>query len=145
MLPQGWSGVIALRKNTSRFPLATKVLVQFAKAKMPNQVFTTLTLFSNTSTQLHRDLRNARTENSMISLGGFCQGGVWIQDSNDSTACPPDPSLRNGRVLSFKNGVIKFSAKDVVDVVHSTRPWVGDRKVLVAYTVYDPGNFFSPQ
>ena len=128
-------GVIGLRKNTTRFPLTTKVLVQFAKAKLPNQVFATLTLFSNTSTQPHRDFHNAPIENSVISLGGFRQGGIWIQDGAGNTPCPTDPALKNGRILSFKNGVIKFSAKDVV---HSTQPWVGDRKVLVAYTVFDP-------
>ena len=134
-------GVIGLRKNTTRFPLTTKVLVQFAKAKLPNQVFTTLTLFSNTSTQPHRDFCNAPVENSVISLGGFRQGGIWIQDSSGSTPCPTDPTLKNGRTLSFKNGVIKFSAKDVA---HSTQPWVGDRKVLVAYTVFDPDKFDQP-
>ena len=134
-------GVIGLRKNTTRFPLTTNVLVQFAKAKLPNQVFTTLTLFSNTSNQPHRDFHNAPVENSVISLGGFRQGGIWIQDSSGSTPCPTDPTLKNGRTLSFKNGVIKFSAKDVV---HSTQPWVGDRKVLVAYTVFDPDKIDQP-
>ena len=127
--------VVGLRKNTSRFPFTTEVLVQFAKAKLPKQVRATLTLFSNTSTQPRRDFHNAPAENSVISLGGFRQGGIWIQDSNGSTPCPTDPSFPKGRILSFRNGVNKFSAKDVV---HSTQPWVGRREVLVAYTAYDP-------
>ena len=59
-----------------KFPSITKVFVEFAKAKLPKQVFTTLTLLSNTSTQPHRDFHHAPVENSVIALGGFRQGGI---------------------------------------------------------------------
>ena len=124
-----------VRNNTTRFPLTTPVLVEFAKAKLPKQGFNTLSLLSNTSTQPNRDFHNAPKENSVISWCAFSQGGLWIQDSDGSVPCPTDPFLQNGKILSFKNGVIRFDAKDVV---HSTQPWVGDRKVLVACTVFGP-------
>ena len=39
-----------------------------------------------------------------------------------------------GRALSFKAGVLRFSAREVR---HWTEPWVGDRVVLVSYTIRD--------
>ena len=101
-------GVIGLRKNTSRFPLTT--------------------LFSNTSAQPHRDFHNAPVENSVVPLGGFRIAMV------QHLVLLIHPSRTVGYSPS-ENGVIKFSAEDVV---HSTQPWVGDRQILVAYTVFDP-------
>ena len=113
--------------------LLTKAFNKLARAKVPDFGYTALCIFSNGP---HCDFHNANLDNAIISLGGFTGGGVWVEESGGTIPCPGDPS-RLGRVLSFKNGVIRLRAKSVT---HATMPWKGDRVVMVLFSAKHPSD-----
>ena len=127
-------GALGLRTSAHRFPLVTKAFSKFAQSRVPGFGYTTLCIFSNITTGPHRDFHNADQDNAVISLGGFTGGGVWVEESGGTTPCPGDPS-KLGKVLNFKNGVIRLRAKRVT---HATMPWRGDRVVMVLFSAKHP-------
>ena len=129
-------GALGLRTSAHRVPLVTRAFNKFARAKVPNFGYTTLCIFSNVTTGPHRDFHNANLDNAIISLAGFTGGGVWVEESGGTTPCPGDPS-KLGRILSFKNGVIRLRAKSVT---HATMPWKGDRVVMVLFSAKHPSD-----
>ena len=127
-------GALGLRTSAHRFPLVTKAFNKFAQSRVPGFGYTTLCIFSNITTGPHRDFHNADQDNAVISLGGFTGGCVWVEESGGTTPCPGDPS-KLGKVLNFKNGVIRLRAKRVT---HATMPWRGDRVVMVLFSAKHP-------
>ena len=127
-------GVLGLRTATHQFPSVTQALNQFARERVPGFGYTTLSIFRNVLTSCHKDFHNAHLDNVVISLGGFSGGGVWVQDPSGSVPCPSDSSLL-GKVLTFRNGVVRFRAKDTN---HATMPWRGDRVVMVLFSTKHP-------
>ena len=127
-------GVLGLRTSVHRFPFVTKVFNKFASAKVPTFGYTTLSVFANVVTGPHKDVHNAPTDNVIISLGNFVGGGIWVEDQDGSSPCPGEP-LRLGKVLSFRDGIIRLRAKSLL---HATMPWKGDRKVMVLYSAKHP-------
>ncbi|CAE6955300.1 GIP [Symbiodinium natans] len=130
-------GVVGLLKSTKEYPFVTRALNQFAQRKAPGHVYTAINLLHNVSADPHKDSHNAGIDNVVISLGGFTGGGVWIEDAAGRDKCPFPSVSQIGKILSFKKGVIQFSAKNRL---HATQPWTGDRLVMILYAAKDPAS-----
>ena len=133
-------GVAGLLKSTKEYPFVTRALNQFAQRKAPGHVYTTINLLHNVSADPRKDSHNAGIDHVGISLGGFSGWGVWVEDPAGKDKCPFPSLSQIGKFLSFKKGVIKFSAKNRL---HATQSWTGDRLVMLLRAVKDPASLQS--
>ena len=120
-----------LLQNTRNFPLTTAVLAQFVKEQCPEAVFSTISLYLNRRTAMHRDSANAALPNFVVAVSSFQGGGVWVQDSQGTEVKEVAGSPVNGTVHDLSRP-LKFDAHALY---HCTLPWEGDRLVAVAFSV----------
>ena len=73
-------GITGLRKAIQDFPKATRCLTHFVRTVRPQHVFSTVSLYDNVCTSLHRDGRNSPIDNLVLPLTKFSGGEVWLKD-----------------------------------------------------------------
>ena len=103
-----------LSKYTRAHPDVVKILVDFAKKKIPNFKFTTIQINKNNMTALHVD-RNNLGPSAMIGLGDYTGGEIWIADKGTK---------------SCRNKFCFFDGNEP----HGTMPFRGTRYTLVYFT-----------
>eukprot|EP00439_Symbiodinium_sp_Y106_P051854 s4000_g6.t3 len=130
-------GKAGLRRNMTRYPFATKYLVQFAKTYLGAMNFTALGIARNSTLGLHRDSHNYQgSQNAVLPLTSFEGGQLWVMDNeiDDDQGVRkilPNDKVVKGRLIDMKEGnVIKFSPRDW----HEVQPWEGERIVMLMYT-----------
>ena len=129
-----------LRANSKLFPESTKAFNAYVRAVSPGHRWTSIALFENVQTELHRDALNSLWPNLVIPLSNFKDGSVWVEWPANT---PTDPTLKyevrnldgvdvRGALLPVAAGPITFGAKQLR---HETRKFSGRRLVLVAYSL----------
>ena len=84
----------------------------------PGQIFSSIAVFVDAATQMHRDSHNAPYPNLLLALSAFSDGQVWQQDQNLLDVARAPQVLR------------------AWECFHQTEPWSGgSRVVLVGYCV----------
>ena len=125
-------GLTGLRKAVPDFPTVTRCLVKFVEKAWPQHVYSTLGIYDNVCTSLHRDSRNASFDNLIIPLTEFGGGHLWIQDDSGTVPQVHNSSEVMGTPVPIPREGLRFNAREVM---HCTMPWTGRRLILVAFTV----------
>ncbi|CAE7332120.1 unnamed protein product, partial [Symbiodinium microadriaticum] len=125
-------GVTGLRKAIQDFPKATRCLTHFVRTVRPQHVFSTVSLYDNVCTSLHRDSRNSPIDNLVLPLTKFSGGEVWLKDEKGTVPQSLDDCEVMGTAFAIPADGLAFNAKQTL---HCTMPWTGRRLVLVAFTV----------
>ncbi|CAE7041883.1 unnamed protein product [Symbiodinium sp. CCMP2592] len=125
-------GLTGLRKACHDFPLATKCLVRFVRSMHPFHPFSTISIYDNVCTALHRDSRNACFENLIIPLTQFSGGELWMQQDKGATPQNFGGSEVFGTAVPIPPEGLCFDARGIL---HCTMPWKGRRLIAVAFTV----------
>ena len=107
-------------------PNSVQVFTALLRRHFPGRVFSSLGVFINIRTAMHRDSRNAAQPNLLLALSSFSGGQVWCE-------CP------DGSVSRLVQGVPTWGvllevavAPQILDArrcFHCTEPWEGDRVV----------------
>ncbi|CAE7837757.1 unnamed protein product [Symbiodinium sp. CCMP2592] len=125
-------GLTGLKKACHHFPLATKCLVRFVRSLRPFHPFSTISMYDNVCTALHKDSRNACCENLIIPLTQFSGGELWLQQDNGAIPQTFGGSEVFGTAVPIPTEGLCFDARGIL---HCTMPWKGRRLVVVAFTV----------
>ncbi|CAE7433798.1 unnamed protein product, partial [Symbiodinium microadriaticum] len=125
-------GITGLRKAIQDFPKATRCITHFVRSVRPQHVFSTVSLYDNVCTSLHRDSRNSPIDNLVLPLTKFSGGEVWLKDEKGKVPQSLDDCEVMGTALAIPADGLTFHAKQTL---HCTMPWTGRRLVLVAFTV----------
>ncbi|CAE7351551.1 unnamed protein product [Symbiodinium sp. CCMP2592] len=125
-------GLTGLRKACHDFPLATKCLVRFVRSMRPFHPFSTISIYDNVCTALHKDGRNACCENLIIPLTQFSGGELWMQQDQGATPQNFGGSEVFGTAVPIPPEGLCFDARGIL---HCTMPWKGRRLIAVAFTV----------
>ncbi|CAE7560223.1 unnamed protein product [Symbiodinium sp. CCMP2592] len=126
------NGLTGLRKACHDFPLATKCLVRFVRSMRPFHPFSTISIYDNVCTALHKDSRNACCENLIIPLTQFSGGELWMQQDKGATPQDFGGSEVFGTAVPIPPEGLCFDARGIL---HCTMPWKGRRLIAVAFTV----------
>ena len=123
-------GIVGLRSACRKYPVTCAFLNQFVKRVRPDFHYSSISLFQDLRTGIHKDSKNAAEDNLLIPMSDFKGGGIWLQGPGS------DVQVLNGTPLSGQNMPvhphIQFPA---YSKHHCTLPWTGTRLVLVAYSV----------
>ncbi|CAE7289458.1 unnamed protein product [Symbiodinium sp. CCMP2592] len=114
-------GITGVRRRCREFPACTRLLVALARLAFPGLNFTSVGLFRNMQTALHKDANNLPGSRNGICALSFFEGGQLRLHRPDG---PVD--------LSLSEGPLQFDPF----LEHETLPWSnGFRIVLVAFSV----------
>ena len=123
--------------TTKECPWMMRVLTSVLHATDPQHCYTSMTISWNAQSEPHRDVFNlVGSENLVVPLKRPQKGGeIWIENSNPhpkrrtlTLECNGHPVLGELRDLQ---GPVSLNPKKW----HATRPWQGDRMVLIGYTL----------
>ena len=131
----GVGGFRGVSKASEAYPEVTRYLNGFVKSKCAGHVWTTLYVSRDTKMPIHRDLRNARGFDTLVSaVGDFSGGGLWVEDEFN---CGPVGKVlphgvrRFGRVFDVRSDYALFSGERW----HVAEEWEGGvRWVISAFT-----------
>ncbi|CAE7784940.1 unnamed protein product [Symbiodinium sp. CCMP2592] len=114
-------GITGVRRRCREFPACTRLLVALARIAFPGFKFTSVGLFRNMQTALHKDANNLPgSRNGICALSSFEGGQLRLHRADG----PVD--------LSLSEGPFQFDPF----LEHETLPWAnGLRIVLVAFSV----------
>ena len=127
-------GTAGLHSATRSFPLSCTALTRYVHALEPDFHFNALSFNLNVCTSLHRDSANAGDYNLVCPISSFEHGEVWFEDKNGTTPAADPNCSAKGTLLSLH----KPQFLPARSCRHETRPWQGDRLVLIAYTGASP-------
>ena len=133
-------GIHGPRCNLTNFPATSTLLAIVLRCACPEATFTSLALLCNQDAFLHRDLNNAlESLNFAMALSSFEGGGIWVEGLGDAPPPKPSPDQRigPGAVLNLAQGPVSFDSHKW----HCTMPWVGERRLLVGFTVKGYSDF----
>ena len=123
-------GLVGLRSACRKYPVTCAFLNRFVQSVRPGFEYSSLSLFQDLRTGVHKDSRNASEDNLLIPISDFEGGGIWLEGPGS------DVQILNGTPLTGQNlpvhPCLQFPA---YDKHHCTLPWKGARLVLVAYSV----------
>ena len=123
-------GLVGLRSSCRRFPAASAFLCKFILERVPSFKFSSVSLFKNIRTGIHRDGRNAPYDNLIIPITDFEGGGLWIEGHGTSVRFINDAPVTGCEHSVFPHLTVPAYAKQ-----HCTLPWKGTRLVAVAFSV----------
>ena len=123
-------GLVGLRSACRKYPVTCAFLNQFVRSIRPDFRYSSLSLFQDLRTGVHKDSKNAAEDNLLIPISDFEGGGIWLEGPGS------DVQLLNGTPLTGQNlSVHPFIQFPAYSKHHCALPWTGTRLVLVAYSV----------
>ena len=126
------AGSVRLRHHTRLLPNCAKLLCAYWRRELPQHSFSTISLFENVRTSLHKDGRNGTCYNAIVAVSDFVRGGLWLEDKDGDVVREVNGESVRGRVHPVVSVPFIFEARDRY---HCTEPWEGQRLVMVAFTV----------
>ena len=131
-------GVVGITRVTYKFPWLTRLLTRMLRLTDPNHSFTSIGVSCNIQSPVHRDSYNVvGASNLIIPIQAPQTGGeVWtVQgvEGNQPSAMKLTCNGKDlfGKLLPITNGAVYLNPHDW----HATRPWTGDRTVLIGYSL----------
>ena len=125
-------GLYGLRAACRSRPNSVQVFTALLRQHFPGQVFSSLGVFINIQTAMHRDSRNAAHPNLLLALSPFSGGQVWCE-------CPDGSVSRLVQGVPTSSVLLEVAvAPQVLDAhrcFHCTEPWEGNRVVLIGFSV----------
>ena len=126
------AGSVGLRHHTRLLPNCAKLLCAYWRRELPQHSFSTISLFENVRTSLHKDGRNGTCYNAIVAVSDFVRGGLWLEDKDGDVVREVNGESVRGRVHPVVSVPFIFEARDRY---RCTEPWEGQRLVMVAFTV----------
>ena len=137
-----FAGEVGLRRNSSSFPKSSALLARHVAALSPSFSFTSVALFRNLKTPCHRDENNYPGSFNLVApLAPFQFGQIWYEDLGGSHELVVDGEKVFGNLLNVAERPVLLPASTSR---HCTLDWVGDRLVLVAFSIKEALQLPSP-
>ena len=93
-------------------------------------MFTTVVIYCNVSTKMHRDTDNESTTSGVVALSRFEGGEIWVESPEGEVTQMVEGSLVRGKLLCVGSRPVFLDAhKDL----RMTMPWQARRVVLAAF------------
>ena len=128
-----FAGEVGLRRNSSSFPKSSALLARHVAALSPSFSFTSVALFRNLKTPCHRDENNYPGSFNLVApLAPFQLGQIWYEELGGSHELVVDGEKVFGNLLNVAEHPVLLPASTAR---HCTLDWVGDRLVLVAFSI----------
>ncbi|CAE7336206.1 unnamed protein product [Symbiodinium sp. CCMP2456] len=108
------------------------VLTAMVRRCAPSHSFTSLNLFLNVKTALHIDVNNEQLPNIIIGISDFRGGQVLVENPKGSHTTSTASGDVRADLLEVAGTHAVF---DAYRLRHETVDWIGDRLVLVAFSV----------
>ena len=105
---------MGLRFNTRAFPASTAFLFHYLKQVLPDFACSTIALFKNTMTAIHKDCRNGKHLNAALPISSFAQGQIWIDNPSGLHPMTVDGVVVAGDLLPVNEKPVVFDAGDFV-------------------------------
>ena len=125
-------GLVGLRKSCHSHPLCIQVFTKLLCRLFPGCRFTSLAVFVNVQTSMHKDIYNDAFPNLVIALSNFTHGEIWQEDPSGPVRRSVQGSPRAGVLLDVAKAPVVLHAHSSF---HATEPWEGNRVVLVGFSV----------
>ena len=125
-------GVTGLRRSCRLFPQSLKCLTLLLRDAFPNKPFSSLVVFNNVKSTMHKDVHNAPYPNLLLALTTFQGGQVWMESSHGHVVRMVRGIPRKGVLLPVAQAPQELQAHNCF---HQTEAWTGDRVLLVGFTV----------
>ena len=81
------------------YPLTTEIMTSFVRSVMPGHRFTTVVIYCNVSTKMHRDTDNESTTSGVVALSRFEGGEIWVESPEGEVTQMVEGSLVRGKLL----------------------------------------------
>ncbi|CAE7237298.1 unnamed protein product, partial [Symbiodinium microadriaticum] len=94
--------------------------------------FTSLAIFVNVQTQMHKDIYNAPFDNLAIGLSNFTHGEIWCERSSGTVERLVKGVPTKGVLLAVAQRPCVLPAHECF---HATEAWEGNRVVLIGFSV----------
>ena len=124
---------MGLRFNTRAFPASTAFLFHYLQQVLPDFACSTIALFKNTMTAIHKDCRNGKHPNAALPISSFDQGQIWIENPSGLHPMTVDGVVVAGDLLPVNEKPVVF---DAWRLRHCTLPWKGTRLILVGFSEF---------
>ena len=125
-------GLFGLRASCRSRPNSIQVFTALLRQRFPDQVFSSLGVFVNIQTAMHRDSRNAAHPNLLLALSSFSGGQVWCESPAGTVTRLVQGVPTAGVLLDV---AVSPQVLDARRCFHCTEPWEGNRVVLVGFSV----------
>ena len=94
-------GVVALRSNSSIFPLTAKLLCRYVSQVLPSHTYNVLTLNQDLAAACHKDTQNLpHSQNLVCPISSFEGGNVWVEDPSGDREYEHEGAALKGKILS---------------------------------------------
>ncbi|CAE7265114.1 unnamed protein product [Symbiodinium sp. CCMP2592] len=111
---------------------ASRIFNILIHAILPQHQWTSLSVSLNNHTEPHYDAHNATNASLLIGLSHHDRGQLWKQDNAGDVVMESEGTRYWGIRYPTAGRAILFDSKRLL---HGTLPWMGDRYILIAYTV----------
>ena len=125
-------GLVGLRRSCHTHPTCILVFTKLLCRLFPGFRFTSLAVFVNVQTSMHKDIYNDACPNLVVALSDFKQGAIWQEDPTGPVQRSVQGTLRSGVLLDVAKAPVLLHAHSCF---HATEPWEGQRVVLVGFSV----------
>ena len=131
-----FAGEVGLRRNALSFPktsTASTLLARHVAAISPSFSFTSMAIFQDLQTPCHRDQNNYPGSFNLVApLSQFQHGHIWYESPEGDHCLSIDGTQVPGFLLPVAERPVWLPASSAR---HCTLDWVGDRVVLVAFSI----------
>ena len=122
-------GVYGLTRLSRQKPHLLRYLNQFMTFHGALEARTSITINFGAHLAYHRDSNNLGA-NSVIGLGGYVGGKLWVEDGHGAVSRQVRPGVwKRGSLHSIKGKMLTFNPR----AVRGPEPWTGRRWTITAY------------
>ena len=129
-------GLVGLRKSCHSFPSCVRIFARLLAQTFPGLPFTSLAIFVNVQTKMHKDIYNAPFDNLAIGLSNFTHGEIWCERSSGTVERLVKGVPTKGVLLDVAQRPCVLPAHSCF---HATEAWEGNRVVLIGFSVRHTG------
>ena len=128
-----FDGEVGLRRNALDFPKTSHLLARHVATIAPSFPFTSVAIFQNLQTPCHCDRNNFPGSFNLVApLSQFQNGHIWYENQEGDHLLSIDGEEVPGYLLPVAEHPVWLPASSAR---HCTMDWVGDRVVLVAFSI----------
>ena len=132
---------MGLRRSCHTHPTCIQVFTKLLCRLFPGFRFTSLAVFVNVQTSMHKDIYNDAFPNLVVALSDFKHGAIWQEDPTGPVQRSVQGVLRSGVLLDVAKAPVLLMP---TTCFHASEPWEGQRVVLVGFSVRHFSGTFVP-
>ncbi|CAE7281246.1 unnamed protein product [Symbiodinium sp. CCMP2592] len=125
-------GITGLAKPSGHHLAVSRIFNALIREILPQHCWTSLSVNLNNHTAPHYDAHNATDASLLVGLSHHDAGQLWIQDNAGDVVLEAEGTRYWGMRYPTAGRAVLFDSRRLL---HGTMPWMGDRYILIAYTV----------